>query len=531
MQGLRLVLGDQLSAPQHLSSLRDAVPGRDIVLMAEVAEELRYAPHHRQKIAMVLSAMRQHAAALSAQGFEVVYVRHDQPQAPASLVEAVLSTARQVKPARLIMTRSGEHRLEAAFDRLDLISPVALERREDDRYICSRASFEDWARGRRELRMEFFYRRMREATGILMDGKQPAGGRWNFDAENRKRLPRGVRPPRRLEIAPNPVTRAAIAEVERLSPDGFGDLEPFGWATNATEAEALCEHFFCSILQGFGDYQDAMAAGEPWMWHARLSAALNLGLLDPLDLCRRAEAEWRAGSAPLASVEGFVRQILGWREFVRGIYWLKGPDYGRLNVLGADRRLPDFYWTGKTSMACVAEAVGATRKHAYAHHIQRLMVTGNLAMLLGVHPDEIDAWYLGVYADAYEWVEMPNTRGMATFADGGVVGSKPYAAGGAYINRMSDYCSACPHDPQKRLGPEACPFTTLYWAFLARNEHRLRGNPRLSMPYASLSAMAPEMRAQIETAGERLRLELGALPLPRDAGAPAPVGTEPNLVP
>ncbi|MDX5330775.1 MAG: cryptochrome/photolyase family protein [Caulobacteraceae bacterium] len=513
---LILVLGDQLSPPSRLSSLRDAVPDRDVVLMAEVAAELAYAPHHRQKVAMVFSAMRQHADALTGAGFRVRYVRHDDPANSGSLPGEILRAAGDLQPREIVMARSGEWRLERAFDAMEVAAPAPVIRRSDDRYLCDLEEFARWAEGRRELRMEFFYREMRRRYGLLMEGREPAGGRWNFDAENRRRLPKGVRPPERLMIPPNPVTREAIAEIARLTPEGFGDLAAFGWATNADEAEALAAHFFAEILPGFGDHQDAMAKGEPWLWHGRLSAALNLGLLDPLDLCRRAEQAWRAGRARLNAVEGFVRQILGWREFVRGVYWLKMPGYLETNALKASNRLPAFYWTGETDMACVAAVVGETAAHAYAHHIQRLMVTGNLAMLLGVAPAEINAWYLGVYADAYEWVEAPNTHGMATYADGGVVGSKPYASGGAYINRMSDYCAGCAYDVKDRLGDRACPFNSLYWDFLDRNAGQLSANPRMAMPYKTLSRMTVDERRAIADKAGSLRQAFGATPLQAD---------------
>ena len=313
-------------------------------------------------------------------------------------------------------------------------------------------------------------------------------------------------------VAPNPLTRQVMGEMAARFPDNFGSMDGFNFPTDPQEAEAALERFVTRLLPQFGDWQDFMRRGEPWLWHAHISAAMNLGLLDPLHACRRAEAEFAPGRAPLNAVEGFVRQILGWREYVRGVYWLQGPDYTRTNALDADRRLPWFYWSGETDMACVADVVAMTRDHAYAHHIQRLMVTGNLAMLLGVHPDEVNDWYMVVYADAYEWVEAPNTHGMATFADGGLVGSKPYAASGAYINRMSDYCGQCAYDVKDRLGEKACPFNALYWDFLARHRETLAKNPRMAMPYRSLERMAPGELERIALKAEAVRIELGALP-------------------
>ena len=507
---LRLVLGDQLS--DGLSSLTDLDPAADTVLMAEVMDEATYVRHHKQKLVLVFSAMRQFADRLRARGATVRYVRLGDPQATTSLNGEVLRALEAGAFSRVVVTEPGEWRLREAFDALAHIAPVPLEVRPDTRFLCDHATFDAWASGRAELRMEFFYREMRRATGLLMEGGKPAGGRWNFDPENRRRPPKGLTPPVRTVIPPNPVTRATLDEMGSRFADNFGTLEAFGYATTPEEAETVLADFLAQGLPLFGDYQDFMRAGEPFMWHGHISAAMNLGLLDPLDVCRRAEAEWRAGRAPLNAVEGFIRQIIGWREFVRGIYWLKGPDYKRINALGADRRLPWFYWSGETDMACVADVVAVTRDHAYAHHIQRLMITGQLAMLLGVHPDEINDWYMVVYADAYEWVELPNTHGMATFADGGVMGSKPYAASGAYINRMSDYCGGCAYDVKDRLGERACPFNALYWDFLDRHEPRLSRNPRMTMPYRGLTAMTGTEREAIRLKAEATRRDFGATP-------------------
>ena len=508
---LRLVLGDQLS-DGRLSALRDLDPARDLVLMAEVREEATYVRHHKKKIALVFAGMRAFAERLRARSVTVRYVGYEDPDNAGSIVGELLRALGEGAFERVVITEPGEWRLRDALEAFAHMAPVPVEIRDDDRFICSHGQFRRWAEGRRDLVMEFFYREMRMRTGLLMDGEEPAGGRWNFDAENRRRLPAGMTPPPHRFVVPDAVTRGAIADVARLFPDHFGSLGDFGFATTPEAAEAILSDFLGNILPGFGRYQDAMARGEPWMWHAVISAALNLGLLDALDICRRAEAEYRAGRAPLNAVEGFVRQILGWREYVRGVYWLKMPGYKALNALGADRTLPPFYWTAETGQACVRDVVETTRDHAYAHHIQRLMVTGNLAMLLGVAPEAINEWYMIVYADAYEWVELPNTHGMATFADGGTLGSKPYAASGAYINKMGDYCSRCRYDVRLKSGPDACPFNRLYWDFLIRHESLLGDNPRLRMPYANIARMSDAERAAIRAEGERTRRELGATP-------------------
>ena len=507
------MLGDQLS--DNLSALADIDPDRDVVLMAEVRDEATYVKHHKQKIALVFAAMRSFALRLEDRGVTVRYVRIDDPANSQSIV-GELHRALEDRPfERVVITECGEWRLAellAAFAGVAAERGLAVEIREDRRFICSHDRFRRWASGKSQLTMEFFYREMRRETGLLMEGKTPSGDRWNYDAENRRKLTRGLRPPARLRTPPDATALEAIADVARLFPDHFGDLEEFGWPTTAEQAEAVLEDFLTHILPGFGDWQDAMAQGQPWMWHGLISTSINLGLLDPLTICRRAEAEYRAGRAPLNAVEGFIRQILGWREFVRGIYWLKVPEYRARNFLDADRALPWFYWSGETDMACVADVVAMSRTHAYAHHIQRLMVTGNLAMLLGVHPDAVDDWYMVVYADAYEWVEMPNTRGMATFADGGIMGTKPYAASGAYIDRMSDYCAGCRYDVKARTGEGACPFNRLYWGFLERNRPRLRDNHRLAMPYRTLDGFGEARRAALLDEAEATRRMLGAIP-------------------
>jgi deoxyribodipyrimidine photolyase-related protein len=480
---LRLVLGDQVTPT--LSGLRGLDPTRDVVFMAEVMGECTYVPHHRQKIALVLSAMRHFAATLQAQGARVDYVHLDDPMNTGSLAGEVVRAIDRHRPARVVATQPGEWRVQAA------LRSAGVELLPDDRFLCDLDWFRHWAGGRRQLRMEFFYREMRRTTGILMDGETPVSGAWNFDAENRKRLPPDVMPPRPQRFPPDIITREVLALVAARFPDGFGTLDGFAWPVTPEQAEAALADFITHRLPAFGDYQDAMATGEPFLFHSLLSTSLNLGLLSPAACCAAAEAAWRAGQAPLNAVEGFIRQILGWREYVRGLYWLRMPGYAATNALEATRPLPAFYWTGETPMACLAAAIRQTREHAYAHHIQRLMVTGNFALLAGLLPDEVNAWYLAVYADAFEWVELPNTHGMALFADGGVMASKPYAASGAYINRMSDHCRGCAYDVRESLGPGACPFNALYWDFIARHATRFASNPRMAMPLRNLARMDP----------------------------------------
>jgi deoxyribodipyrimidine photolyase-related protein len=496
---LRVVLGDQCS--DGLSALEGLDPARDVVLMAEVRAECTYVRHHKQKIALVLSAMRHFAERLRARGVRVEYSRLDDPGNTQTLAGEVSRVAARLRARRIVCTHPGEWRVLQDMEGWAPTTGLPVEIREDTRFLCTLERFRRWAGTRRQLRMEFFYREMRRESGILMEGpEEPAGGQWNFDHDNRQVLSPGLRPPQPLRFAPDATTREVMALVAREFPDHFGTLDAFAWPVTPEQARQALEDFIANRLPDFGRFQDAMAEGEPVLFHALIAAALNLGLLDPREACLAAERAWREGHAPLNAAEGFIRQILGWREYVRGLYWARMPGYRETNALGAARRLPWFYWSGETELACLRAAIAQTRDLAYAHHIQRLMVTGNFALLAGIDPAEVNAWYMVVYADAYEWVELPNTHGMALYADGGVMASKPYAASGAYINRMSDHCRGCAHDVKQATGPNACPFNFLYWDFIARHAERLARNPRMAMPLRSLARMDPAkvraMRAQ-----------------------------------
>jgi deoxyribodipyrimidine photolyase-related protein len=490
---LRVVLGDQCT--HGLASLAGLDPKADVVLMAEVTAEATYVRHHPKKIVLVFSAMRHFAAELEARGVRVRYVRLDDPDNSHSLRGEFLRAVSELRPARAVATEPGEFRLLQDMRGWQEAAGVETEILDDARFLCRVQDFRVWARERKSLRMEFFYRDMRRRTGLLMDGDEPAGGAWNYDAENRKRLPARVMPPDVAGFQPDGITREVMALVAGRFSDHFGDVEGFSLPVTAADAEAALDDFVANRLPSFGDWQDAMKLDAPYLFHAVISTSLNCGLLDPMLACRRAEAAYRSGAAPLNAVEGFVRQILGWREFIRGVYWLHMPEYGERNSLRAERRMPWLYWSGETKMRCMAEAIGQTKANAYAHHIQRLMVTGNFALLAGLHPDDVDEWYMVVYADAYQWVEMPNVRGMALHADDGIVGSKPYAASGAYINRMSDYCGACEYDVARSVGEGACPFNALYWDFIARHADRFAGNNRMAMPVRTMQRMDREKLA------------------------------------
>jgi deoxyribodipyrimidine photolyase-related protein len=507
------VLGDQLSP--NLSSLAGADRARSVVLMVEVAEETGYVRHHKQKLAYILSAMRHHAEALRQAGWTVDYVPLDDPENSGSFTGELARAAARHAPDRIVVTEAGEWRVAAMLDSWQTLFGISVEIRPDTRFLATHADFADWAeRQRGRLVMEGFYREMRIRYGLLMDGAKPAGGRWNFDKENRQPAAADLLMPHPLTFPPDAITQEVLALVADRFPDHPGSLEGFDWAVTAADAERQAAYFFAQTLTDFGPYEDAMLAGERHLWHSILSPYINSGLLDPLDLCRRAEAEYRAGRAPLNSVEGYIRQILGWREYMRGIYWREGPDYVRRNFFGHIRNLPGWYWTGDTDMRCQRESLGQTLATAHAHHIQRLMVTGNFALLIGADPAQVHQWYLEVYLDAYEWVELPNTLGMSQFADGGLLGTKPYISSGAYIDRMSNYCRGCRYDVKQRTGPDACPFNALYWDFLARHEDKLRSNPRLRGPYRTWDRFGPETR-------DATRAQAAAFLADLDASGPA----------
>ncbi len=484
-----LLLGDQLSP--EMSSLRAGTRDCDIVLMAEVADEASYVPHHKKKIAFLFSAMRHFAQEIEAQGWTVRYISLDEPCNAGSLTGELNRACNDLSTRHVVVTEPGEYRLRAALESWAVHRDANLEMPEDDRFIASHERFRTWASGRKQLRMEYFYREMRRKIGLLMDGDQPSGGKWNFDADNRKPAKADLFMPRPLRFTPHGDTLDVLDLVRDGFAAHFGDLEPFWFAVSKTDAQAALEVFLSDALPLFGDYQDAMITGEPFVYHSVLSLYMNVGLLDPLEVCWRVEAEYRSGRVPINAAEGFIRQIIGWREYVRGIYWHTMPDYVESNALSASRPLPEFYWTGDTKMTCLREAITQTKEEAYAHHIQRLMITGNFAMLAGVDPKQVHEWYLAVYADAFEWVELPNTLGMSQFADGGLLASKPYAASGNYVNKMSDYCRNCAYDVKQKTGPDACPFNALYWDFLARNREHLKGNPRLGPVYRVWDKMAP----------------------------------------
>jgi len=503
MRQLVIILGDQLDRGGAAFDGFDQ--SRDRVWMAEVAEESTHVWTHKARIAVFLSAMRHFRDALVADGIAVDYTelaakpRAGEPASLPAALAASLTAARKTKrlPEKLVVVEPGEWRVRQALEAAAREAGLPLEIRTDRHFFTSADDFAAHAKGRKQLRLEYFYRPLREKFGVLMDDGEPAGGQWNYDAENRGAFPKagpGTLPaPRRFP--PDATTRGVLDLVAKRFAKHPGSLDHFDWPVTPADARAALDDFLAHRLGNFGRYQDAIWTGEPWLWHSRLSQAMNLKLLDPRDVVRGAERAWQKGTVPLEAAEGFIRQVLGWREYVRGIYWHFMPEYLDRNALGAEAPLPAFYWSAETEMNCLKDAIGQTMQYGY-HHIQRLMVTGLFAMLLGVRPQEVHRWYLAVYVDAVEWVELPNTLGMSQFADGGVMASKPYCATGAYIDRMSNACRGCRYDPKQATGPEACPFTTLYWDFLARHEKLLAKNQRMTMQLKNLARKdAQELRA------------------------------------
>ncbi|MGI9246152.1 MAG: cryptochrome/photolyase family protein [Steroidobacteraceae bacterium] len=506
MRNLVVVLGDQLDLSSRAFDGFD--PAVDAVWLAEVAAESTHVRSHKARIALFLAAMRHFRDALRERGWPVLY-RDLDSHAHASLGAALAAELAGQRPQRVVMVQPGEHRVLAQLQATVAAHGAQWELRPDAHFYCTPEDFARWAGTRRGLRLEYVYRWLRQRERLLMYGDEPCGGRWNFDAENRGSFGAGgpgfVPPP--LAFAPDAITREVFALVERRFAEHPGSLARFDWPVTRADAVAALEDFIAHRLRDFGRWQDAMWTGEPWLYHARIAAALNLKLLDPREVCAAAERAFRSGDADLAAVEGFVRQVAGWREYVRGIYWREMPGYLERNALDAHHALPAFYWNGDTDMACARECVRQTLDLGYAHHIQRLMVTGLFALLWGAEPREVHEWYLAVYVDAVEWVELPNTLGMSQYADGGLLGSKPYVATGKYVDRMSNYCAQCRYAPERASGADACPFTALYWDFLARHRDRFAAHPRMALQVKNLQRLAPAQLAAIAERVAELRAQ------------------------
>lgn len=509
-RNLVVILGDQLN--RDSSAFDGFDPKTDRVWMAEVQEESTHIKSSKQRIAIFLSSMRHFAKSLNEDHIPLSYTLMDHPTNAHSLEGELLKAITTLHPQRLVMTTPGDWRVLEKIRTVAKKNNLTLEIRPDRYFYSTVEEFSTYAKGRKQLRLEYWYRELRKKYGILMEKGKPIGGEWNYDQENRSAFDKKIGPPvipPPLRFAPDFITEKVIDLVNEIFKDHPGSveatLEGFGWSTTREEALLVMKDFISQRLSLFGQFQDALWTDESWLFHAHLGSALNLKLISPQEVVDATLVAFEKGKVPLSSTEGFIRQILGWREYIRGIYWLQMPDYLESNALNAKHALPDFYWNGDTSMHCLKQTITQSLRTGYAHHIQRLMVTGLYALMFGVAPKEIHAWYLSMYVDAVEWVELPNVIGMSQFADGGLMASKPYIATGKYIHRMSNYCEGCSFNPEETIGETACPFTTLYWDFLITHESLLAKNPRMALQVRNLSRMTDETKQAIRKQAERHR--------------------------
>jgi deoxyribodipyrimidine photolyase-related protein len=505
---LILILGDQLDLQG--AALRNFDSKTDRVVMIESIPEAKYVWSHKAKIALFLSAMRHFAQSLKELNYPLTYIE----ASALSIVDTLKEQLIQQKITHLICVEPGEWRLKQQIEELAKDLSLTLEMRDDDHFYCSHQEFTEWVADKKELRLEYFYRLMRKRHNILVDSTgNPEGGQWNFDQDNRK--PYSKKGPGIIDapvlFEPDPLTKEVLEFVNTTYSNHPGSLDHFRWPVTRTEALEALDYFVEYRLRNFGVFQDAMWTDTPFGWHSILSSSLNLKLLNPREVVDAVLRAWKTYSLDLSTVEGFIRQILGWREFVRGMYYLDMPKMAQDNYYDHQRSLPQWYWSGQTNMACMNDAIGQTLQYGYAHHIQRLMVTGNFALLAEILPSEVCDWYLAIYVDAIEWVELPNTAGMALFANGGRFTSKPYIASGAYIKRMSNYCDSCQYKPDIRFGEKACPMTTLYWNFLIKHRAQFESSPRTKLMTANLKRISDADQQSIVEHAEHLLTHLNDL--------------------
>ena len=508
MRNLVYIFGDQLS--HNISSLENISKTEDVILMTEVMEETTYVPHHKKKLIFILSAMRHFSEELQNKGYKVEYAKLDDVENSGSFDGEIKRFKERYNPKKIILTEPSEYRVFEKIKSWPNDLNIEIEVRKDKRFLSDKDEFKNYSKGKKQLIMEYFYRLQREKTGLLMkDSKNPIGNKWNYDSENRNSIASNVKLPPILKFKPDKITEEVINLIEKNFSNNFGESENFFYATTNSEAEEFFKDFLDYRLPNFGEYQDAMREDLDFGFHSIISFYINIGLLDPHECCKKVEESYHKGKCELNSAEGFIRQIIGWREFIRGVYWHFMPEYKDKNFLDAKNKLPSFYWDEtKTEMNCISQVVKQTRKNAYSHHIQRLMVTGNFAMLAGIDPKDINEWYMAVYADAFEWVELPNTNGMAIYADGGIVGSKPYAASGKYINRMSNFCKKCKYNPNNNIEEDACPFNYLYWNFIIKHQSKFKDNTRMKFPYMNLKKKSQQ---EIEKISEKSEQFLNSL--------------------
>ncbi|MCH7404595.1 cryptochrome/photolyase family protein [Belliella aquatica] len=485
---LRLILGDQLNS-KH-SWFQNQSPEVTYLLM-EMKQETDYVKHHIQKVVGFFLAMRNFSKSLTETGHQVIYLNLDDEENQQNLETNIKKLIQDQGFEKFEYQLPDEYRLDMQLKELCEQIAIPTEAFDSEHFLTERNFLKDFFKGKKTYLMESFYREMRRKYDILMDGKEPITGKWNYDHDNRNKLKDPIL------LVPPKVFKKDVSEIldllQKMEIKTIGSCDPkhFEWPVSREESLELITYFCQKLLSSFGEYQDAMYSGDKFLFHSRLSFAMNTKMLSPLEVVQEVEKYWLAHqeTVSIAQVEGFIRQIIGWREYMRGVYWAKMPEFKTMNFFNHDRKLPDYFWTGETKMSCVKHAVDQSLESAYAHHIQRLMVTGNFALLAGISPDELDEWYLGIYIDAIEWVEITNTRGMSQFADGGIVGTKPYVSSANYIDKMSNYCSGCFYKKALKVGEKACPFNSLYWHFYARNESKLAKNPRIGMAYRTLAKM------------------------------------------
>ena len=506
---LRLILGDQLN---HQHSWFQQVDENVVYVMMEVRSETDYVVHHIQKVVAFFQSMRLFADDLVQNGHQVVYLRLNDAINKQSFTENIRWICQEYKVESIEYQLPDEYRVDQELLALSEVLNLPVSVVDSEHFFTSRTEFEEFFKGKKQFLMESFYRYMRKKHDVLMIAGNPKGDKWNFDSDNRKKIPTNhtiIHPYLFHRNVSDIVEMIQKSEVKTM---GEIDDKQFVWPVTREETERLLDFFIEYCLPYFGTFQDAMTPNAWSVYHSRISFAMNVKLISPQEVIEKVIQHYKQNSEiGLNQVEGFVRQILGWREYMRGIYWKQMPDYASLNFFNHENKLPDWYWTGDTKMKCLSHSIKQSLQFAYANHIQRLMVTGNFALLAGIHPDDVDRWYLGIYIDALDWVEITNTRGMSQFADGGIVGTKPYVSSANYIDKMSSYCGSCHYNAKQKVGEKACPFNSLYWYFYARNEMLLRKNPRIGMMYVTLDKMQPNVKEEILNQAEEYLSKINEL--------------------
>ena len=510
MNKLRLILGDQLNLKHSWFEIHDP---NTFYLLAEMRQETDYVKHHIQKVVGFFTAMREFAATLESENHQVLYYQISDPENPQNLETIISDCIAKHNITHFEHQLPDEYRLDQQLRSIckNINIPSAIS--DTEHFFTSRTELSDFFEGKKSFLMESFYRAMRVKHDILMVGQNPLGGKWNYDHSNRKKYKGEVEIPEPKNFKKN--VAEIVAEINAAGVKTFGniDVNNFNWPTSRKESLEILKYFCLQLLEHFGDYQDAMVTDQKFLFHSRLSFAMNTKMISPKEVLKTVLNFYHkhSDSVQISEVEGFVRQILGWREYMRGMYWKQMPEFATKNALENYNKLPDFYWTADTKMNCLKHAIGQSLDEAYAHHIQRLMVIGNFALLTQTNPDEVDEWYLGVYIDAVEWVEMPNTRGMSQYADGGIIATKPYVSSGSYINKMSDYCKDCHYDVKDKLGEKACPFNSLYWDFLDEKRNHFAHNPRMTMMLSLLDKLKPGELAKLKEKAQSLKENVNTL--------------------